>query len=268
MSVTSDAPACNQDERHVLFGVAGTAYAVPAGCIVEMSGVPELTPHPHGRSDVRGIMLQRSAWVPVIDLRARLGLPPLHDEVEGLIRQLEQREREHVEWLEALERSVRSGVPFEKATDPHRCAFGRWFDTFQPPNRLIATLVKRFGEPHGKIHAVAQEALALAASGEVEQALALVEEKRMNELAEMKVLFHNVAAVLRDSQREIAVTVRTDQGVLAFTVDTADGVCDLTVQPARGDSPLVMGLGKAPDRERGVWVLCVEALVAAPEEAA
>ena len=268
MSEASEAPKTRQDERHVLFGVAGTAYAVPAGSIVEMSGVPELTPHPHGRTDVRGIMLQRGAWVPVIDLRARLGLPPLRDEVEGLISQLDQNEREHVEWLEALERSVRDGVPFEKATDPHRCASGRWFDSFQPPNRLVATLVKRFAEPHRKIHAVAQEALGLSASGDGERATALVEEKRLNELAEMKVLFHNLAAILRDSQREIAVTVRTDQGVLAFTVDTADGVCDLTVQPARGDSPLVMGLGKASDRERGVWVLCVEALVAAPEEAA
>ena len=64
------------------------------------------------------------------------------------------------------------------------------------------------------------------------------------------------------------MTVRTEHGVLAFTVDTADGVCELDVHPAGGDSPLVMGLGKAPGREHGVWVLRVDGLVVAPEEAA
>lgn len=61
---------------HVVFRVAGGEYVLPALDVMQMDSFTGATPVPGAAPYVEGIMHVRARVVPVVDLRARFGLPP------------------------------------------------------------------------------------------------------------------------------------------------------------------------------------------------
>lgn len=84
------------------------------------------------------------------------------EEIESLIPLLEARREDHVLWLAALEHSIKTGEPFTKAGDPHECAFGIWYDSYQAQDAELRRVLARFREPHKRLHSLAEELLTLA----------------------------------------------------------------------------------------------------------
>ncbi|HEV3505279.1 MAG TPA: chemotaxis protein CheW, partial [Actinomycetes bacterium] len=60
----------------ILLRVEEREYALPLGCVVEVVRMAALTPAPGAPGHVLGLLDLRGRVVPVMDLRARLGLPP------------------------------------------------------------------------------------------------------------------------------------------------------------------------------------------------
>ena len=60
---------------HVLFRVGDSEYAIPASEVLQMESFDGATPIPNAPSFVAGIVQVRGRVVPVVDLRARFGLP-------------------------------------------------------------------------------------------------------------------------------------------------------------------------------------------------
>ena len=60
---------------HVLFRVGEAEYAIPASDVLQMESFEGATPIPNAPSYVAGIVQVRGRVVPVVDLRARFGLP-------------------------------------------------------------------------------------------------------------------------------------------------------------------------------------------------
>jgi purine-binding chemotaxis protein CheW len=60
----------------LVFELAGRLYGLPASDVQELVRMVALTPPPPGLELVEGVINLRGAVVPVVDLRARLGLPP------------------------------------------------------------------------------------------------------------------------------------------------------------------------------------------------
>jgi chemotaxis signal transduction protein len=65
--------AAGQAQSYIVFGVAGTAYAVPSHQVQHMEMVEEITPVPNAPPFVEGVVFSRGQVVPVINLRARFG---------------------------------------------------------------------------------------------------------------------------------------------------------------------------------------------------
>ena len=61
---------------HVLFKVDDAFYALPADVVIQMESYTGATVVPGAPSFVAGIIQLRGRVVPVVDLRARFGLPP------------------------------------------------------------------------------------------------------------------------------------------------------------------------------------------------
>jgi purine-binding chemotaxis protein CheW len=61
---------------HVVFKVAGAEYAISAAEVVQMESFTGATPVPGAPPHVAGLMQVRGKVVPVVDARARFGLPP------------------------------------------------------------------------------------------------------------------------------------------------------------------------------------------------
>ena len=61
---------------HVVFKVGGSEYALPARDVLQMESFTGATLVPGARPWVSGVMQVRGRIVPVVDARARFGLPP------------------------------------------------------------------------------------------------------------------------------------------------------------------------------------------------
>jgi len=173
---------------------------------------------------VRGVINLRGRVMPLVDLRTRLDMVSATDELNAFCALMTQREQDHRNWMSELEASVQEQREFKLTTDPHKCAFGKWFDTYQTDNPWIASLLKKFDEPHQKIHGVGQRVIQLAADGALDQALQLVTKTRGRELSSMIHLFENLRDLTREVQREIAVVFTVSGHPFAASVDSAVSV--------------------------------------------
>ncbi|WP_164019917.1 chemotaxis protein CheW [Pyxidicoccus trucidator] len=61
---------------HVVFKVDGAEYALPASDVLQMESYTGATPVPGAPSHVAGLVQVRGRVIPVVDARARFGLPP------------------------------------------------------------------------------------------------------------------------------------------------------------------------------------------------
>jgi chemotaxis signal transduction protein len=199
-------------------------FALPTQEVRELVMKPQITAIPDTPEYARGVIDIRGRIVPVIDLRKRLGMRPASQEIESFCALMDQRRQDHVNWLNELEASTRERREFKLATDPHKCAFGRWYDNYKPESVWIGGLLCRFAEPHQRIHSVASEVLALRSQGNWEGSTGLIERTRTGVLAKMIGLFANLQELIRESQQEIAVVLQADGRTFAVSVDEAVAV--------------------------------------------
>jgi len=69
------AAAAQAASKHLIFSLGKEEFAVPVAKVKEIIGMLEVTPVPHTPPYVRGVINLRGKVVPVIDLRAKLGVP-------------------------------------------------------------------------------------------------------------------------------------------------------------------------------------------------
>jgi|SRR6476660_5790146 len=65
--------AADAKQTYILFGVAGTTYAVKSDHVLHMEMVEHVTPVPNAPGFVEGVVFSRGQVVPVVNLRARFG---------------------------------------------------------------------------------------------------------------------------------------------------------------------------------------------------
>ena len=73
MSVATPEPASAASQAYILFGVAGTTYALASDHVVHVEMLEQVTPVPNAPAFVEGVVFSRGQVVPVINLRARFG---------------------------------------------------------------------------------------------------------------------------------------------------------------------------------------------------
>jgi hypothetical protein len=84
------------------------------------------------------------------------------EEVKELISLFDEKEKDHRDWMDALEKSINDDTPFTKATDPDKCAFGLWFNDFKTNDDDLKEVLEKFDTPHRAIHSLAESLLTLA----------------------------------------------------------------------------------------------------------
>jgi purine-binding chemotaxis protein CheW len=73
-SDTRPGDAATSSDQYLTFALAGGAFAVPILAVREIRGWEEAAQVPHSPHYILGVMNLRGAVVPVLDLRARLGM--------------------------------------------------------------------------------------------------------------------------------------------------------------------------------------------------
>ncbi len=228
---------------YLLFSVKGRLFAVSTGQIQEMLVVPETTFIPDAPEYVRGVINIRGKVHQLVDLRLRLGMSSHYQEMKDLTDNLDKRKQEHEHWLEELESSVREERKFELELDPHKCKFGRWYDSFQSDDSMVQMELKKFDKPHKAIHSTAAEVLDLTGRGQKDEALHIIRARKEGELALMMELFENMKEILRDTQREIAIIVELANNSFALAVDRVEAVENIDLNAEKDVAGLLEGFG-------------------------
>ncbi len=166
----------------------------------------------------------RGKIVPLIDLRRRLGLPGAEEEIHELVGTITARAADHLEWMEDLYRSVEERRPFTRTTDPHGCAFGRWYDNYRPENLIVSSLLKKMDAPHKAIHALAVRIEQMKAEQKFEEAEKLVRSHRETTLQRLLDLFASFETALWESHRPVCTVLQTAGAWAACQVDAIEAV--------------------------------------------
>ena len=215
----------------VIFHLLHQPFALSSSHVREMVEMPGTTGVPNAPPHIRGVINLRGKVMPVIDLRMKLGMQSQIDEIDGLVSLLKQREQDHKNWIAELELSVKEKRPFNLATDPHKCAFGQWYDTFKTDNKMLARCLIKFDTPHKTIHAIASRVKKHEQNKAFDDAFALINRTRDNELAQMVDLFAEARKLLKEGNREIAIILEYQTTLSAIAVDSIETI--EKISPAR-----------------------------------
>ncbi len=169
-----------------------------------------IQPDPFEGRGSLGIVKHHGVPVRVFDFAEFLGISSCSDQKETLISTLVTREQDHVDWLNALEHSIKTDEPFTKARNPHHCAFGQWYDHFETRDEELKEIMSQFDTPHQRIHSLADKLLGLKEKGYSEHALKDLGVERITTLVELRRLFDRARGQIQDSIRSVLLFVTTD----------------------------------------------------------
>lgn len=239
----------------VLLDINKIVYAVSCEMVLSLSQLPEVTPLPKTPKEIRGVVDFRGRSIQLVDSRTMLGLKSVSDDVEEFSEIMNLRRQEHKNWLETLESSVKNGELFTLATDPHKCAFGKWYDSFPVDNEnlMFSSAFAKFDEPHKEIHQIGAKTQELLNMGKREEAIDLVESTKNTKLAQMFHLFDELKIAYKDSRKEIMVVIGDEQKRVGLSVDHIVAIEALTeidedlIKHSITNTKYLAGLGKRKD---------------------
>lgn len=146
-----------ENNLHIIFKVDKGFFCVDSKHISTIMQLPTYQTLPDARPCVTGIFTHRNAVVEMFDLRSAFHIPTLNQEYEEFAKMLDNRKQDHINWVTELERTLETGEKFKLATDPHKCAFGKWYDLYSFVDDEASRHLKKIEEPHRLLHQAADE---------------------------------------------------------------------------------------------------------------
>ncbi|PHS31186.1 MAG: hypothetical protein COA95_07005 [Methylophaga sp.] len=157
-----------------------------------------------------GVTKYQGMIVPVLDFAHRLGIASGMDIKSELVTMLIDREKDHIEWINALEVSLKTGAAFVKTLNPDECAFGKWYNKFETRDETLTELLHAFDEPHRKIHSLAEGLLTLRDNGKTDEALEQLQHERATTLRRLRALFSRTRDQIQGGMRQVLLFVTLD----------------------------------------------------------
>ncbi|MEO5377512.1 MAG: chemotaxis protein CheW [Magnetococcus sp. DMHC-6] len=207
------------DVEYLVFTVNQSQYGVPYFDVVSVMDIPNPTAIPHQPLEMRGVIPFREGSIPLFDLRVCFGLKARTQETEELITTMAQRKQDHINWVNNLKKEVLNNLPITVQTDPHKCAFGKWYDQFHSDNANLAAYMLRFDAPHKQIHAVGTEITKLQNSGDYIACHTLLHRTENETLVRLLELFDGIADQVRKYLLEYVIIFDKQGTLFGIVVD-------------------------------------------------
>ena len=210
--------------QYLVIQIADNSYALSILPIKEIVIAPEATPMPNSPEFVRGLIKLRQNIITLIDSRKRLGFRSILENGQELFRMLQERKQDHINWLQTLYTAVEKDGDFNLTTDPHACAFGRWYDNFKTDNYGLEVYLRQFDAPHKRIHAIATRALKEKELNGKSAAIKIIEQVKNTDLKAMIDLFDNAEQAIKEARRELAIILEHNNSIVAITADNVSNI--------------------------------------------
>lgn len=212
----------NNKNLYLTARIGHNVFAIKSDIVTELMEKPVIYRIPRMPEMVLGAANVRDMVIPVYDMRSALGMKLFETEREEMTATMRQREEDHKKWLIELEKCVREKREFTLQTDPHKCKFGIWYDSFKTDDFDLAKLLREFDEPHKMIHSLAVKAKELMDDGRQDAAIDLIDGTGKSTLGKMITLFDRACGIMRHLDRRILVIVRTEGKMKGIIVDSAE----------------------------------------------
>lgn len=203
----------------LVFTADKVQYGVSYVDLVSVIDLPRAVAVPGVPPGVRGVIAFRGSSIPVVDLRVCFGAASRLAETDELLATMAARKQDHINWLQKLKEEVHGGKPISVQTNPHLCAFGKWYDHFRSDNHNLDEYMRRFDVPHQWIHTVAVDAAELIGQGKIEAAKELVHRAERGVLELLLELFDGIAGVVQRYLKEYALVFQLGGKTLAMAAD-------------------------------------------------
>ena len=236
----------------VIVRSSNNLFGFDSSQIGNMIAIPEITYVPGSVDYMPGTITIRDTVHPLIDLRVYTGQPSARKEIEEFCDLMDQRLRDHQNWIAELKASVDEEREFKLATNPHKCAFGKWYDSYKSDNRIVNGILPKFDAPHRAIHAIAEKVTKLVREDKVDEAHNLIDQTSRVELTQMIHLFAEIKDAVREAwHRRIAMVIEKEDRNIALDVDEVVAVENIgKVEPHRHKSLNDMGVSRIGRREK------------------
>lgn len=240
----------------VLLDVSNIVYAISCESVLSLSQLQTINPIPTLPVQVRGVIEFRDRLIQLVDTRTLLGFKKMEDEINDFNELMEQRYKDHENWVKTLEDSVLRDTEFTLTTDPHKCAFGKWYDAYKPKsaNIMFLSTFAKFDEPHKAIHKIGITVKQLMEKGKKQEAIDLVNSVKDNELKQMIHLFEELKKAYSYSRKEIVMVIGTDEkNCIGLSVDQIVAIEHLfeidekLIKDQITETEYLEGLGKRKD---------------------
>lgn len=239
----------------VLLSINDVVYAVSSSVVLSLNQLSQITPLPVSPKEVRGVIDFRSHSIQLVDSRKMLGMKSVDEEIDSFRETMEQRYNDHMNWVNTLEETVKNGQEFTLTTDPHKCAFGKWYDNYSTKNTNIMFLstFAKFDKPHKAIHEIGVITQQLIKRGKKEEAIELINEVKNNELKQMLQLFNDIKTAYKDGRKEIMVVIGEEGNCIGLSVDQIVAIEHLSdidedlIKESITNVEYLSGLGKRKD---------------------
>ncbi|WP_206459964.1 chemotaxis protein CheW [Anaerovorax sp. IOR16] len=208
----------------IVFKAGHGVFAISSEIVSSISILSkEITGMPEAPSYVRGLVNLRDGCIPVVDLRSVLNMQTLEEEIRLFESMLEERKQDHQKWASELVRSINQKEPFTLTSDPHQCAFGKWYDSYKTENPMVQFHLKKIDEPHKKLHNMAvrlQDALDIPNEEERMKALDDIQKQLQDEILPIMLrLLDETKQVMGESVREMMLVLDDGQKQGGIAVD-------------------------------------------------
>ncbi len=183
-----------------------------------------------------GVINYMDEPVAVYNFAEMLNIPSTRQIKSGLVALLNEREQDHINWVDALEKSLKENIPFDKARDPHKCAFGQWYDKFTTRDEALMDIMKHFDKPHKEIHALAEELLDLKSNGQLDEALEKLRIARLTTLNHLIKYFSHARSQIEESLHTVVINITNDgvKPLVALKIDEIHEVMNFHQSDLRG----------------------------------
>lgn len=247
--------ASKKNSTWVLVNINKIVYAISCEVVLSLSQLPGITPIPKTPKEVRGVVDFRGKSIQLVDSRIMLGYKSVSEEVEEFIKIMDQRFLDHKNWIETLESSVKNGEAFTLTTDPHKCAFGKWYDSYpvDGENLMFSSAFARFDQPHKEIHQIGIKTQELISAGKKEEAINLIQSTKSTKLVQMFGLFDDLKLAYKESRKEIMIVIGDEKTRVSFSVDSIVAIEPLSdfdedlIKNSITNTKYLAGLGKRKD---------------------
>jgi len=168
---------------------------------------------------------------PVFDLGLIMNNVVTEQVNKELVGRFAKGEREHQQWFAALEASIKTGAAFNLEKSYQKCEFGSWYANLTVEDEELSSLLKRFDEPHQKLHALADKLFTLRDSDQLDEALRLIEVERAGSFTQLQRLFEDAQVQVTESYKPIIVYTTVDGrtpyiGLLVDSVEDSVNIND------------------------------------------